>query len=153
ARRFKASWIELAEALARVLSSEQFRNWGYETFELYCRKELHIRRETAYKLTGSYTFLKSKAPHVLRRDGLRAPIPALESVEYWKRAEAEEVPEKTLDELRAAVVDEGAPVSALKRRYQEVVFPVADEDKQESDRKMVLMAAQRLANLLADTKV
>jgi hypothetical protein len=153
ARRFKASWIELGEALSHVLSTEHWRRWGYGSFEEYCTKELHLKRETAYKLTGSYTFLKAKAPDVLRRDGLRAPIPPLESVSFWRRAEEEEdAPVEALKELRRAVVDEGAPASSIKRRYKEVFFPTGDDDRAQRDRSAVLAAAQRLLQLLADTR-
>jgi hypothetical protein len=154
ARRFKASWIELGEALSRVMSTEQWRRWGYGSFEEYCTRELHLKRETAYKLTGSYTFLKARAPDVLRRDGLRAPIPPMESVSFWQRAEEEEdAPPEALRELRRAVVDEAAPAAALKRRYKEVFFPTGDDEKKQHDRSSVLSAAQRLLQLLADSRV
>ena len=154
ARRFKASWIELGEALSRVSSTEAWRRWGYSGFEEYCAKELHLKRETALKLTGSYVFLKAKAPEVLRRDGMRAPIPPMESVSFWQRAEEEEdAPAEALRELRRAVVDEAAPAAALKRRYKEVFFPTGDDEKAQRDRSSVLSAAQRLLTLLADTKV
>ncbi len=154
ARRFKASWIELGEALSQVMKEERWRRWGYPSFEEYCTKELHLKRETAYKLTGSYTFLKARAPEVLRRDGLAAPIPPLESVSFWRRAEeeAEEEAPEQLRELRRAVVDEGAPAAALKRRYKEVFFPTGDEEKEQRDRSSVLAVAQKLLTLLAETK-
>ncbi len=153
ARRFKSSWIELGEALSRVMSSERFKQWGYASFEDYCGKELHIRRETAFKLTGSYTFLKSRAPDVLRRDGMRAPIPPLESVSFWRRAEEEsEAPAEALKELRRAVVDEAAPAASVKRRYKEVFFPTGDDEKKDRDRTAVLSAAQKLLELLADAR-
>ena len=62
ARRFKASWIELAESLSDVRRSGRWRDWGYDSFEAYAKGELHIRQETADKLTGSYGFLKRRAP-------------------------------------------------------------------------------------------
>ena len=52
ARRFKASWIELAEALSNVRRSGDYKKWGYASFEDYTRTELHIRQETADKLVG-----------------------------------------------------------------------------------------------------
>src|ERR1035438_7156771 len=62
ARRFKASWIELAEGLTAVKRSGGWKNLGYDSFEAYAKGELRIRQETADKLTGSYTFLKRRAP-------------------------------------------------------------------------------------------
>src|ERR1700754_2369824 len=76
ARRFKASWIELAESLSNVKRSGRWRDWGYDSFEAYAKGELRIRQETAEKLTGSYSFLKRRAPTVLSRDALHEPIPS-----------------------------------------------------------------------------
>jgi len=32
ARRFKASWIELAEALTRAKRGQRWREWGFDSF-------------------------------------------------------------------------------------------------------------------------
>src|SRR5258708_21971100 len=80
ARRFKASWIELAEGLSTVRQGNHWKRWGYPSFEEYTRKELHLRQETVEKLHRSYLFLKRRAPSVLDRDGLDPPIPSSQSV-------------------------------------------------------------------------
>ena len=80
ARRFKASWVELAEALSEVRQSGRYRDWGYETFEAYALKELHLKQETVDKLTGSYAFLRKRAPEVLSRDGVNQPIPTYHAI-------------------------------------------------------------------------
>src|SRR5258706_12847144 len=72
-RRFKASWFELGEALTDMKRTEEFKRWGFPNFEDYCRRELHLKRETADKLTGSFIFLRAKAPEGLARDGRTAP--------------------------------------------------------------------------------
>jgi hypothetical protein len=33
ARRFKASWIDLAEALTKTRRQSRWKAWGYDTFE------------------------------------------------------------------------------------------------------------------------
>lgn len=65
AHKFKASWLELAGQLTRLRASKAFGAWGYATFADYCRKELHIREQTADKLTRSYGYLRDRAPAVL----------------------------------------------------------------------------------------
>ena len=62
ARRFKTSWIELAEALTQSRRGGRWREWGYASFEAYAKSELHLRQETVDKLTGSYSFLQRRAP-------------------------------------------------------------------------------------------
>ena len=64
ARAFKRTWLELADALARVQKHESWRRWGFTDFDAYCRKELHLRSSTVAKLLGSYRFLESAAPTV-----------------------------------------------------------------------------------------
>jgi hypothetical protein len=154
-RRFKSSWVELAETLSQVLSRESFKRWGYETFEDYCRKELHLRRDTALKLTGSYSFLKSHAPRVLDRDGIRAPIPSLESVSFWRDTalgpKRDEVGAETMRDLRHAVLEEGLPAGSLRRRFQEALLD--PEEREERDRAALLASARRLKELLAESRI
>src|SRR5580692_2951018 len=84
ARRFKASWVELGEALTAIKRSGGFRDWGYDSFEAYAKNELHLRQETADKLTGSFAFLQKRAPAVLARDPLRDPIPSYQAVDFLR---------------------------------------------------------------------
>lgn len=62
ARRFKNSWVELGAVLVRVRERAAWRDWGFESFESYCLRELHIRQKTAMKLTASYGFLMRHEP-------------------------------------------------------------------------------------------
>src|SRR5687768_6547050 len=88
ARAFKRTWLELAEALTRVQSRDKWRGWGYDDFESYCRKELHLRASTVAKLLGSYRFLESSAPRVIERSraGEQSPVPSLGAVEFVAKA-------------------------------------------------------------------
>lgn len=62
ARRFKNSWVELGAVLVRVRDRAAWRDWGFDSFESYCVKELRIRQKTAMKLTASYGFLMRHEP-------------------------------------------------------------------------------------------
>src|SRR5439155_15995391 len=72
-RRFKASWLELAEALTEVKRHKAWERWGHDSFESYTKGELKLLPSTVEKLTGSYMFLNKRAPEVLTRDPLDAP--------------------------------------------------------------------------------
>ncbi|MGH7272042.1 MAG: hypothetical protein ACREJ3_16555 [Polyangiaceae bacterium] len=87
ARRFKASWVELAEALSGIKRSGRWSAWGFESFEAYAKGELRIRPETAEKLTCSYAFLRRRAPSVIQRDALTERIPSYQAVDFLRRAE------------------------------------------------------------------
>jgi hypothetical protein len=76
---FKASWVELAEGLTQAKRQQRWKDWGYDSLETYARTELHLKQETVDKLTGSYSFLKRRAPSVLGRDAVSEPIPSYEA--------------------------------------------------------------------------
>jgi lipopolysaccharide biosynthesis regulator YciM len=153
ARRFKASWIELAESLSSVRRSGQWKNWGFDSFEEYAKRELHLKPETVDKLTGSYQFLQRRAPEVLRRDGLTSPIPSYQSIDFLRRAEsAEDAPEATVSEIRRRVLDEAAPLPTVARQFREAVFPMDDAERKRRDAQGIRNVAGRLKELLAQTR-
>ena len=153
ARRFKASWIELGEALTAIKRSGGWKHWGYESFEAYAKGELHIRQETADKLTGSYSFLKRRAPGVLERDALREPIPSYQAVDFLRRAEArEDAPRGAVEEIRRRVLDDAAPASTIARAYNDVVFPLDEDQRRARDASGLKNVARRLRELLAETR-
>jgi hypothetical protein len=152
-RRFKASWFELGEALTEIKRSEGYKKWGHASFEDYCKKELHLKRETADKLTGSFAFLRTKAPEVLRRDGREAPIPTYQAVDFLRRAEEEsDAPEETISEIRRHVLDEGTPLPKIARLYREAVFPLDDEDQNEKRLQNLTSTINRLMELMAQAR-
>ncbi len=80
AKRFKSTWAELGKLLVQVRDEAKFEEWGYESFEAYCLKELHIRKNTALKLPRSFSFLaKHEAPEVLKDEEFLPARPRLRS--------------------------------------------------------------------------
>jgi hypothetical protein len=150
-RRFKSSWIELAEALVEVRKATRWKRWGYGSFEEYTRHELHLKPDTVEKLTGSFSFLQRSAPEVIARDGLRAPIPSFQAIDFWRKAEQEGAPEETLREIRHQVLDEHTSAPAIARKYKEILFPLGDDEKQAKETAQLRTAAKRLAELLEGT--
>jgi hypothetical protein len=148
-RRFKASWFELGSALTEMRRTERYSQWGFANFEDYCRRELHLKRETADKLTGSYAFLRRAAPEVLQRSGHEAPIPSYQSVDFLRRAEEEsEAPKETIAEIRSKVLDEGLELPKLSRIYRQVVFPIDADAEVDKQRRSLKQAVQKLIELL-----
>jgi hypothetical protein len=153
ARRFKASWIELAEGLTDARRHGHWRRWGFGSLEEYAKTELHLRAETVEKLTGSFQFLKSKAPDVLRRDGVSAPIPSYQSVDFLRRAEAEgETKGDVMEALRKRVLDEGAAPAAVSREFKAAVFPIDEATRKERDAAALRNVAKRLKEILEGTR-
>ncbi len=153
ARRFKSSWIELAEALTDVRKGGRWKGWGYATFEDYAKGELHLRQETVDKLTGLFLFLKKRAPEVLERDGVSAPIPSYDAVDFLRRAEAQDgAPKAAVDEIRKRVIEDGAQLPSLAKKFKDQVFPIDDAARKERDTAAIRNVATRLKELLGDTR-
>ncbi|MGD0528737.1 MAG: hypothetical protein ABSE49_26610 [Polyangiaceae bacterium] len=154
ARRFKTSWVDLAEALTAARKHASWRSWGYDSLEAYAKAELRLKPETVDKLTGSYSFLKKRAPAVLDRDPLVEPMPSYHAVDFLRRAEdSEAAPRDAVEEIRRRVIDEAAPVTAVSRAYKDVVFPIDEGTKRERDLAGVRNVAKRLRELLSETHV
>jgi hypothetical protein len=153
ARRFKASWIELAEALTRAKRGHRWKEWGFDSFEAYAKGELRLRQETVDKLTGSYSFLKRRAPEVLARDALQEPIPSYQAVDFLRRAEGSpHAPRDAVDAIRRRVLDDAAPAAAVSRAYRDVVFPIDESTRRSRDGAGLRNVAKRLSELLAETQ-
>jgi hypothetical protein len=154
-RHFKASWLQLGEALAEVKRNKTWERWGYDSFETYAKMELKLRADTVEKLTGSYMFLHKRAPEVLQRDPLEA-LPSYQAIDYLRRveekaAEDSTIPKETLVDVRKQILEEGVPVAKVARLYNDTLFPVSEDDKRESNRKALKSTATKLRDLLADS--
>jgi len=153
ARRFKRTWIELAEALHGVNERESWVHWGFDTFDDYCRKELHIKKGTVQKLMASFRFLQSTAPRVIERSQQEpsAPVPSLQAVDFLARAaDRGAANEEVMSEMQQAVFEEGAEVPILSRRFKEVAFPVDESERRDKLRNQLSSAGRRLGALIAE---
>jgi hypothetical protein len=148
ARRFKTSWVELGGALHKIRNRSLFKEWGYPSFETYCKDEVRIKPRTAAKLTASYSFLKEEEPAVLKRDGIQRPIPDLAAVELMRKARKDEnVDDEHYRRIRDMALEE-VPPATLRREYRQVLPPPEPAPPQVALRKLVDQA-NRLADSLA----
>jgi len=155
AREFKRSWVMMAEALVEVRNGEAYVKWGYDDFYAYCGLELHIKRATADKLTGSYIALMRHAPAILKRDGLTERIPTCDAVDYFARAlqrdDRDDAPERhVVDELKHAVFEEGAPVTELRKRFNPVFHPKPEGAEQIEAIRRATATARRLERMIEE---
>lgn len=154
ARRFKASWFDLAKYLVRVRDEECWQDWGYPSFEAYCSKELRIKRATAQKLVASYGFL---ARHEAER--IAAPpkhVPPVEVIEVLSRAEERgQLDGEAYAELRDTLWDEEARPQAIRkelaRRFPEPEPPPPPADLEL--RRFAVQARKLARDLAASEKI
>lgn len=142
----------MGKLLIKVRDLASYEEWGYSTFESYCAQELHIRKQTALKLTRSFSFLRKHEPKELHSQDLVDRAPAFEVVEVL--AEAEERGQLSASEYRAirdSIWDPQRPSSELKRelaqRFPRPPPPARGELRQ------IAMAARRLVRQLEGCQV
>ena len=61
-RQFRAGWVELGRLLNQVAFDGDYKDWGYDDFEVYCARELGLKRPTVQKLMLSYNYMKQHEP-------------------------------------------------------------------------------------------
>jgi hypothetical protein len=150
AQRFKSTWFELGRLLVRVQEEAKYEEWGFETFESYCAKELHIRRQTALKLTRSVSFLSKHEPPPVLQEMTAQRAPAFEVVQVL--ADAEDRGQLTNAEYRAirdSIWDPDRSPAELKRELIERFPRPAGEGR--GDLPRLAHAARRLADELKGT--
>ena len=152
ARKFKTTWVELGALLVRVQKEKLYDEWGFESFESYCTRELHIRRSTAMKLTNSYSFLERHD-----RDNLGRPAeerPAFEVVEVLAKAEERgQLSNADYDSLRNEIWGSDKPPTQVARELTQR-FPAPAPAPPSRDDLVARFAAQarRLATDMESSK-
>ena len=154
ARDFKASWVELGERLTTIRESEKFLAWGYSSFEAYCRRELHIKADTAAKLTRSYSFLRDHEPSVLKERQERE-LPPLDVVDLLSQArDRSKISESELRGIREEVFSPEMKIPTkgqVVRRLREIdpnAFKPAPRPATKGDSDVELRKALLLAERL-----
>ena len=149
ARRFKSSWVELGEKLLQIQKQGQFREWGYDSFEDYCSREIRIKKPTAQKLTLAYRYLEKDEPELLVRQTELKPLPDYRSVELLRQAREEKsFSEDEYAELRRAVIEEERSHPTILKRFKEVTASRDEGPDQVHLGKTALAAARRLESAL-----
>jgi hypothetical protein len=152
-RRFKSSWIELAEALTDCRKHEYWKKWNYRSFDDYYKRELRLKQATVDKLTGSYAFLRHSAPDVLNRDGVSDAIPGFESTDFLRRAEEAKVlgnaTEETVGQVRQAVINDNMSLPRITKLFKESLFPEDTNEKARKRYKEADRTARKLSELIS----
>jgi hypothetical protein len=149
ARRFKSSWVELGEKLLQIQKQGQFREWGYDSFEDYCSREIRIKKPTAQKLTLAYRYLEKDEPELLVRQTELKPLPDYRSVELLRQAREEKsFSEEEYAGLRRAVIEEERSHPTILKRFKEVAAGRDEGPDPVHLDKTALAAARRLETAL-----
>jgi hypothetical protein len=156
ARRYKAAWIELGQYLFTIYRDKKFREWSYLSFETYCQKELHIKREVAAKLLKSYHFLETEEPRLAKRETFEddeAPraVPHYESVNLLRLAkENKNIEARDFGDLRHAVLEACKEPKEVRAQVKRILDEKADPDDEAAQRSKRNAAIKRLVTMLTN---
>ncbi|MBE9487041.1 MAG: hypothetical protein IMY82_07715, partial [Chloroflexi bacterium] len=121
ARQFKSSWVELGEQLSKVKNQGEFQDWGYESFDDYCSREIRIRKETARKLTLAYRYLEQEEPALLGAERRLQPLPDYRSIDLLRQAcEEQQFSDEEYARLRATVIEQERSLPTVQKQFREV---------------------------------
>lgn len=124
-RDFKNSWKNLAQVLHVVWKEKLYRNWGYEKFDQFTEKEVHVRKHTAMKLIRSYAFLEKEEPLYLQdsrtEDESDKATPSFDVVNTLQRAR------KTLGDddyrkVKSDLLDRGKHLGEVKKDLTQMIM-------------------------------
>jgi hypothetical protein len=151
ARRFKSTWVELGKLLVKVRDGELHEAWGFESFEAYCSKELHIRKATALKLVRSFGFLARHEPKAVDDEALPQKAPAFEVVEVLADAEERgQLTDREYKDIRDSIWNPERSTAELKREFTErFPRPAAEPRPTSLTVRRLAQAARKLASELA----
>lgn len=166
-RQFRASWVELGRLLNEVVYGGDYKEWGYDDFEVYCARELGLKKPTVQKLMVSYNYMKkyeSKRLHDFEDDSEKAPaseIPDFQTVELLDRVRRrEELPEDQINELHRRAFTGESEEPELRKELRQCLRPqLTDTEMREGaenrnrDMAGILRAARELRRRLVATHV
>ncbi len=153
AKRFKSSWVELGKLLVRVRDEGLFAEWGFATFEAYCLAELHIRKQTALKLTRSFSFLNKHEPKEVAAPQIAETAPPFDVVEVLAKAEERgQLSASDYKSVRDSIWNPEKTATELKRDLM-ARFPAAEAESENLDAvKRLYSSTKRLAAELRGNK-
>ena len=153
AKRFKSSWVEMGKLLVEVLQKNAWQEWGHESFDTYCYKELRLKKATVDKLTKSYRFLDKHEPKAMSQDDIAEVAPPFEVIEVLASAEDRgQLSSQEYRSIRDSIWNPEVGTSELKREISDR-FPQPERKVDDSAQlKRFAASARRLADELHSFK-
>ena len=157
AKKHKASWIQLGQHLFSIYKNKLYKEWGYQAFDAYCKKELNIREATASKLIKSYSFLEKEEPRIVKPDftdeETPRKIPDYEAVNALRLAKNNKnIPTNEFAELRNDVLNEGKEIKEVREQVKKILETHAPKETPEMKGQKRGSILRRLIGFLNSAK-
>lgn len=139
-RKFRSSWVELGKMLTEVAYGGDYKEWGYEDFEVYCARELGLKKPTVNKLMISYKYMQKNEPDRLTAhdewDGSGVPpeVPDYQTVELLHKAnERTDIDNEQKDRFHQLAFEDNAEEGVLRKEIREAIL-TADEGEMSEEK-------------------
>ncbi len=169
-RRFRASWVELGRLLTEVSGGGDYREWGYDNFEVYCARELGLKKPTVNKLIASYRYMQRHASDRLaaldddaesgREDTSPPEVPDYQTVDLLRKMqERDDIDAEDKNTFHRLAFDEGAEETSLRKEIRSALAAREGEGEEtvEAARKRELDDIRRTSKVLrrklADSRI
>ena len=125
---FKHAWVELGQYLTQVRDGAVYKEWGFDDFERYCERELHIKKATAHKLTATYGFMERREPTMLaearERPEARARLPDFDVIRVLSEAEDRgQIGDNEYQSVRGEIFEGSPPTAARVQKLLKTRWP------------------------------
>ncbi len=132
---FKHAWVELGRLLTQVRDGSVYKDWGFDDFERYCERELHIKKQTAHKLTATYGFMERREPTILAeahdRPESRSQLPDYDVIRVLTEAEDRgQIGDDEYQSMRGEIFDGAPPTAARVQKLLKTRWPTPPPPEQ-----------------------
>lgn len=118
---FRKSWTELGSWLTQIAYGGDYKDWGYDDFEVYCARELGLRKPTVKKLMVSYNYIKS---HEQERLASGDAVPDYQTISELQRIRhRDDISEEEKERLHDAAFSGEADEKDLRREMRGMAQP------------------------------
>ena len=154
-RQFRASWVELGRLLNDVVYGGDYKEWGYDDFEVYCARELGLKKPTVQKLMISYNYMKKYEANRLtdyedETETGEVSVPDFQTVALLDRVRrTDDVEPEAMEDLHRRAFDGEGEEPELRRELRMMLKPTPGApEKIKADRQATLAQILRAAREL-----
>jgi len=153
AKDFKSSWIGLGQILYTVWKDKLYKDWGFTEFDSYTAKEIGIRKETAFKLLRSYSFLEKDNPRYLTKDysenAKAREVPTYEAVDVLRKASNnKKLDREDYAKIKKYVLESGKDAGEVKKDLTQMIKQQTELDPVEERKKKRALVLKRFIGTL-----
>lgn len=151
---YRCSWVKLGRLLNEVVYGGDYKEWGYDDFEIYCAKELGLKKATAQKLMISYNYMRKHQRKKLNdlEAGKGIMLPSHETVAMLdKVTRSEGISKEELNDLKFQAFSGDISDSSHSefKKHASQFSPRRQVDPDKAEKAAILSASRKLRRVMS----